>query len=79
MKWQPISEFDFNTDKGGNVLFSLWYSPPRVGYLSVSGWRYEDHDDGHLTFPLIKDLSYAVSIGITHFIILDPIPGEIQI
>mgnify|MGYP003443562747 CR=1 FL=1 len=79
MKWQPINEFDFETDAYTNVVFRFWHLPPRVGYCSVSGWRYEDHNDGHIQTFLILDLDHAKDMGITHFLTLDEIPGEPQL
>lgn len=79
MKWQPINEFDFDTEKYNDVVFYFWYSRPRVGYCSVFGWRYEDHNDGHIQTFLIHDLDHAKKIGITHFLLLDEIPEEPQL
>ena len=79
MKWQPINEFDFVTKEHTNAIFRFAIGPLVVGFLSVSGWRYEYFDDGYIAHYRIPDLDHAKDMGITHFLTLDEIPGEPQL
>lgn len=76
MHWQPINEFDFDSTDEREVVFNFSLLGPRLGYNSVSGWRYHDHYDGHIMTYLIQDMDHAIKMGITHFFFIDPIQKE---